>query len=352
MNKLHLNTNIFRILVFSDLHYGENDLADNQSSVFQMNMINQEQPDIVIFNGDMSSEYAASGDKWEWWTAQWSKYTSVVRDKQIPYALNIGNHDIVVGTALDILEYDRIHGYPYSYTKASLVQFIPILITNNNTNHSQYYIWLLSSGVDSVDVESVKKWSSNNSRGQMFVHIPLPETLSLTDKQGVHNEFIACSSQNTGLLARVILDGHVDCIWHGHDHLNNYIGFITWHDHYNNYFGYETQQTNKQCIGSARKSGYGGYNGLQPGATVIDITDNGKQWSSRVRLDDFSIVHLHEYTGYFWVHLQVACDISLQSTVLVILAVTVLKLICLLGVCVIRMRAKRHVYTRVSSTVE
>lgn len=135
MNRLYFDKNVFRILVFSDLHYGENTEQDYQSDMFQYNILNIENPDFVVFNGDMSSDYAAQGDKWNWWITQWNRYTYAVRQKHIPYALNIGNHDMVMNDAMSIWQYDALHGHPYSHTRIDPVQSIPIYV--NDTPQSQ-----------------------------------------------------------------------------------------------------------------------------------------------------------------------------------------------------------------------
>ena len=50
----------FKVLVFSDLHYGESAANDRSSDAFQERMLRLEAPvDLVLFNGDMSSDYAA-----------------------------------------------------------------------------------------------------------------------------------------------------------------------------------------------------------------------------------------------------------------------------------------------------
>ena len=118
----------FKVLVFSDLHYGENKTKDNMSRGFQERLLMLEAPvDLVIFNGDMSSNYAApwycrtphdekqqdnkkddAGKRKsrinnpitrarckEWWLKRWEEYTRPVKAHKIPYALNLGNHDVL-----------------------------------------------------------------------------------------------------------------------------------------------------------------------------------------------------------------------------------------------------------------
>jgi hypothetical protein len=91
------------VLVFSDLHYGESAAKDQSSDAFQERMLRLEAPvDLVLFNGDMSSDYAAPsycrnaklrGIHWvrarcmAWWTARWKEYTASVVTHKVPYAL-------------------------------------------------------------------------------------------------------------------------------------------------------------------------------------------------------------------------------------------------------------------------
>ena len=52
----------FKVLIFSDLHYGEDAQVDANSSAFQERLLELEAPvDLVVLNGDMSSNYAAPG---------------------------------------------------------------------------------------------------------------------------------------------------------------------------------------------------------------------------------------------------------------------------------------------------
>ncbi len=330
MSQLYFNSSIFRILVFSDLHYGESATLDYKNDLFQTNMITMEKPDFIVFNGDMSSDYAATGDKWVWWTTQWSKYTSIVRQQQIPYALNIGNHDVVAGDAMTLWTYDMIYGQPYSFTTPDSVQSIPIYLNDEPV----YYLWLISSGKNIVQPQDVQRWSSNNIRGQMFVHIPLPEILALTHRTGIKNEFTGCYSPNTGLAMKVLQDQHVDCVWHGHDHLNNHYGYVLW-------------GSLKQCFGNARKSGYGGYTGLTPGATVIDVLNYGQDWTSHVRLYDGQSIYLSGYTSYFWVWFQISCDISLQSTI-ILFALLIIVLVIIMY-CVFKPANTNNKYTPINN---
>lgn len=310
MKQLFFNNSSFCVLLLTDLHYGEDIGKDFQSDAFQKYIIDLEKPDFVVFNGDMSSDYTIHGTDFDWWTAQWHTYTSYVRQKNIPYALNIGNHDTIQSN-ISILEYDMKYGQPSSYTKPDPYQAIPIY--DNDT--IKYYLWLLSSGKDKVDSSVVEEWSSNNTRGQMFVHISVPETLSLAHKRGIKTEFTGCSHENTGLIRKTLLDQHVDCIWHGHDHLNNFNGYIQY-------------KSLKQHIAVARKSGFGGYAGLLPGATIIKIHNYGQSWTTYVRLSTGQTIDAFNYQTNIWSDMQFSCDATWSITYLVCFVSIIVISIC------------------------
>ncbi|KAF4757510.1 hypothetical protein FOZ63_001216, partial [Perkinsus olseni] len=88
--RMHFNDNTgeLKILVFSDLHYGEGEDKDRRSDAFQRKMLEAEKPDMVVFNGDAYSDYSApesckgSGDCTEWFKTQWGRFTSAVRQLQ------------------------------------------------------------------------------------------------------------------------------------------------------------------------------------------------------------------------------------------------------------------------------
>jgi hypothetical protein len=307
---LHFTSSVFKIIVFCDLHYGESNTSDAMSTVFQHKILALEKPDIVIYNGDMSSNYAASGDRWTWWTQQWLAYTAPVREQNITYALNIGNHDVVAKDEIALLQYDMQHGVPVSATIDSAIQSIPIY----HDGSVVYQLWLVSSGVSMVTPQSVQDWDgSGSTRGQMFIHIPVPEILDMYDIKGVKAEFTECSIENTGIIAKTRQSKNVDCIWHGHDHVNNYRGMFR-----------------DQCIAYGRKSGYGGYASLSPGATVIELIDFGSSWTSYVRLENGEILNPNTLSSNVWSIMQVSCDKTLSWLVFSITCVCILVGLCLL----------------------
>ncbi|KAF4653612.1 purple acid phosphatase [Perkinsus chesapeaki] len=325
--RVHFNKNTgkFRILVFSDLHYGEGENKDGKSDTFQKEILEAEEPDMVVFNGDAISNYAApddckqQGDCTEWFRAQWERFTSSVRELEIPYAYVMGNHDPLPDgirpDGKDIISYDThatemsLSREPPSGSTGGSVYYVPIYRNSSVVDGAapQALLWMLDSGVENCmglkgwgcAEEDQIDWFKNMSKGDglrdvqglMFVHIPLQEVLlywnafgrDASKVIGIKTEDVSCSSVNTGLFAAAA-EHSVTGIFHGHDHNNDFVAQVDMGSH-------------SVRVGYGRKSGYGGYDGAladTPGATVIELEldDNkGFKWSSYTILKTASTAH-------------------------------------------------------------
>ena len=293
----------FKVLVFGDLHFGEGSLLDLQSSEFQERMMMLEAPvDLVVLNGDMSSNYAAP---WfckranhqvlrkmcqNWWVERWTEYTGPMVKHKVPYAMNLGNHDALEAldaTGRSLLAHDMQANFPISYTQVGPENvsrasnyFIPIyppLSAGNTTDNDagdgeMAGIWILDSGSTTclgsagwgcVLPDQVAWFRQEAKRragvpSHMFVHIPVEEALHLWNRKqmsaaghdrghvaGSALDSIDCSAVNTGLFAAISeQDTGVKGLWHGHDHNNDYWG--SW------------APPTGPVLGYGRKSGFGG----------------------------------------------------------------------------------------------
>ena len=70
--------------------------------------------------------------------------------------------------------------------------------------------------------------------GIMYVHIPLPEVLSMYNNFNTNGMLedsgVCCWSVNTGLFAAMLERGDIISVWHGHDHDNDFQGNYPEHD--------------------------------------------------------------------------------------------------------------------------
>jgi hypothetical protein len=160
------DTSQFRVAVFTDLHYGD-DLDNSRNDQFQetiiQSMLSEDRPiHLVIFNGDLSSDYVAETVCFDrdsckaWWVARWNLFTGVVRRLGIPYALNLGNHDSIDRHGWgrdDILQYDIENGRPLSQTRLgpsnishSSNYYVPIFNSDQSGAKLTALMWMLDSG--------------------------------------------------------------------------------------------------------------------------------------------------------------------------------------------------------------
>jgi len=91
----------FKLALFCDMHFGHSNDQDVASVNFEETMIQLESPDLVVIDGDGSSNYAAPDSCWhfggsectQWFVNNWRKFTAPLKDAGVPYAYTLGNHD-------------------------------------------------------------------------------------------------------------------------------------------------------------------------------------------------------------------------------------------------------------------
>jgi predicted MPP superfamily phosphohydrolase len=85
----------FKILQFTDLHYGELPLEkDLNSSNIQKLILQWEHPDLVVLTGDMVSGYAWNRSKIEpWFIKRFNQLIEPMMELGYRWAYALGNHD-------------------------------------------------------------------------------------------------------------------------------------------------------------------------------------------------------------------------------------------------------------------
>ncbi|MCJ1461829.1 purple acid phosphatase [Pseudocyphellaria aurata] len=84
----------FKVLQLTDLHYGGCPEDDALTDVVQQRLLDLEQPDLVVFSGDLVSGY-----QWNeslgpgWFSERWHQLILPVKASGVPWALTLGNHD-------------------------------------------------------------------------------------------------------------------------------------------------------------------------------------------------------------------------------------------------------------------
>jgi len=71
----------FKIVQFTDLHFGETLEEDEQTYELMKMVIDKEQPDLVAVTGDVVSGYAWDETTFPWYETKYHKFTQALREK-------------------------------------------------------------------------------------------------------------------------------------------------------------------------------------------------------------------------------------------------------------------------------
>ncbi|KAN0044633.1 hypothetical protein ACTA71_006152 [Dictyostelium dimigraforme] len=295
--KLKFNKNgKFKIVQFTDLHYGEADKYDVLNLIVQETVIENELPDFVILSGDMFSSYNVINR--EKYLILWEMVTRSMRKRNIPWSITFGNHDCEGPlSGREIVKMDQ------SYSNLSLTQEntdpnIPGItnynlkiyssdfndVNGNNSNNNLESNSLISSSIFIFDSDIPQcnqsgswgcinqkqvEWYENESDKQgniksiAFVHIPPVEVIDLWNENMVKGDFgdkESCCyyTDQSEFISTMIERGDIKGLYFGHDHKNDYHGLFQ----------------NSIDLGYGRKSGYGSYNPKYlEGARIFELTE-------------------------------------------------------------------------------
>lgn len=83
----------FKMVQFTDIHFGEDEADDLDNQRLMGDILDQEQPDLVICSGDAVSGYAWDGKTKPWAALQYANFTKPMMKRGIYWATTAGNHD-------------------------------------------------------------------------------------------------------------------------------------------------------------------------------------------------------------------------------------------------------------------
>lgn len=309
----------FKLALFCDMHFGEDvNKKDGKSVAFERKILGLERPNLVVIDGDASSNYAAPschGNACKhWFLSNWKRFTSQMELAGVPYAYTLGNHDRIPGPSPGseagnetnyavpdrwIIDEDMFNPHALAEDGPDSIHGASnyVLPVHSSDGKPVAYVWMLDSsdnncmgtkGWGCVYPDQVE-WYRQTSKqladkdgkvlpGVMFHHIPLVEVNAAwndatVEVNGTKGEDVCCFSVNTGLFEAIKEVGNIWGVFHGHDHNNDFVAY---------YQGV--------YIGYGRKSGYGGYGGKvadRPGSRIIELTykDGLVSWETWIRLD-------------------------------------------------------------------
>ncbi len=245
--KLNFNSDgEFKIVQFADVHYKHGNPKSDTALLAIQRVLDAEKPDMVVFTGDVvTGRPAVEG---------WNAITKMVIDREIPFAVNMGNHDDEQGVTRPELE-KLITAYPFNLNTATSGQLngimnnvIPIYGSKKQMQ-VQSLIYCFDSGSYST-IEGVGGWGwittdiiewykkqsyhyfkLNNYQtlpALAYFHIPLPEyKLAFDDENnkryGIRKEGECAPQLNTGMFIAMKEMKDVMATFTGHDHVNDYI---------------------------------------------------------------------------------------------------------------------------------
>ncbi|EGG13517.1 metallophosphoesterase domain-containing protein [Cavenderia fasciculata] len=316
---------IFKIVQITDTHFGEGEGTDwgpeqdaNSTRVMET-ILALEQPDLVVFTGDLITGNNIINNS----TDYWKMAVGVAMKMGIPWATVFGNHDDLAsgvnGTKFDLLEYDISLGSYSQFGPNNIpgVSNYYIPIYDKWTNDIEVVLWMFDSGdgecprfpkeekekekkpnqnqqekekVEWMDPSRITSSSSSDNVPYLcnfyitgnqvlwyyqtakelyagadnlplafaYFHVPIRQYMWVWNQQtcyGSNNDSVACQAVDGGLYYAFESIGDVKMVSVGHNHGNDYCGL----------FG-----SVELCYG--RHSGYGGYGTWERGARVIQVT--------------------------------------------------------------------------------
>lgn len=281
----------FKIVQFTDVHFKYKNPASDIALERINQVLDEEQPDFVIFTGDVV--YSAPADK------GMLQVLEQVSKRKLPFVVTFGNHDNEQGMTWEQL-YDIIRQVPgnlmpdrgsvlspdYVLTvKASsdAKKDAAVLYCMDSHSYSPLkdvkgYAWLTFDQVNWYRQQSAAYTARNGGKplpALAFFHIPVPEYNEAASDEnailrGTRMEEACAPKLNTGMFTAMKESGDVMGIFVGHDHDNDYA--VMWKGillAYGRFTGGNTE-----------------YNHLPNGARIIVLDEGARTFTSWIRQKD------------------------------------------------------------------
>ena len=281
----------FKIVQFTDVHFKYKNPASDIALERINQVLDEEQPDFVIFTGDVV--YSAPADK------GMLQVLEQVSKRKLPFVVTFGNHDNEQGMTREQL-YDIIRQVPgnlmpdrgsvlspdYVLTvKASsdAKKDAAVLYCMDSNSYSPLkdvkgYSWLTFDQVNWYRQQSAAYTARNGGKplpALAFFHIPVPEYNEAASDEnailrGTRMEEACAPKLNTGMFTAMKESGDVMGIFVGHDHDNDYA--VMWKGillAYGRFTGGNTE-----------------YNHLPNGARIIVLDEGARTFTSWIRQKD------------------------------------------------------------------
>ncbi len=276
----------FKIVQFTDIHWKNGSEQCDSTIMILEKVLDTEKPDLVVFTGDIAySEPQKEG---------WNSIAAPIIERQIPWALVLGNHDEEFDMEReDIIPYlqkmpcfvgskgpENIAGYsnyilPIKSSKtdsaaANLYFFDSNAYVKDKKNG--YYDWIKLDQIQWYLEQSQKIKNQNQGYtlpALAFFHIPLPEYDELYQSGnyiGRKREDVCSPKINSGLYAAFLENKEVMGVFVGHDHDNDYVGNLR-----------------DIVLAYGRVSGLDAYGAFERGGRIIELTEGDFKFDTWIR---------------------------------------------------------------------
>lgn len=293
----------FTVVQFADIHWRNGDELDRRSAALMGEILDAEQPDLVIFDGDVL--YGAGCKDAD---QAWREAVAPAVERGLAWAAVFGNHDDEGDRSrAELMALQRTLpgclSQPGPATLSGVGNYV-IPIFSATRDEVAAYLYCLDShayarnevgGYGWIERDQIA-WYLETARdlrarhgktlpALAFFHIPLPEFNEVWDLhpcRGVKGEPICCPLLNSGFFAALYEGGDVMGVFVGHDHLNDFMGDL-----------------HGIRLAFGRATGYGGYgrDDFPRGARVIRLSEGVYDFESWLRLAGGDVVlqqALHE----------------------------------------------------------
>ncbi|WP_256761653.1 metallophosphoesterase family protein [Cohnella sp. WQ 127256] len=295
----------FTIVQFTDIHWKDGSELDLQSRALMELTLDTEQPDFVMFTGDViyTGEHSDGAAFCDDPIRAFGEAVAAVEERSIPWGVVFGNHDTEVDiTRNELMNEVLKHSYTLAQPGPKHIKgvgnyVLPVLGSSNEQAAALLYCLdsgdysgnPLVSGYDWIQPDQIQ-WYIEQSRywkdqaegktlpALAFFHIPLHEYQTVWDREvcyGNKYENVCTSQIQSGFFSAMLGQGDVMATFCGHDHINDYWGELYGiRLHYGRATGFSTY----------------GKEGFSRGARVIRLTEGKRDLESWLRLDDGSVV--------------------------------------------------------------
>lgn len=295
----------FKIVQFTDMHYIHGNPKSDTTLMLIPRILDDEKPDLVVFTGDIVTGPVKEG---------WDAITKFVIDRQIPFAVTLGNHDHEQGVTREEIA-GIVTAYPFNLNSISEVStgrvmdnVIPVYSGQKPLKEAALiycfdsgaystidgvggYEWMTPSQVQWYRDQSMHYTVKNNFQplpALAYFHIPIPEYRVAFDDEknmryGERREDECSPVLNSGMFFSMREMGDVMGTFVGHDHVNDYI--VNYHGialAYGHFSGWKTTYT--PAINGSR---------------VVVLKEGKREFDTWLHQLDGTILHKVSYPAQF-----------------------------------------------------